>query len=855
MYHCLKLHSVITLPLLFHLALSSDQPASSITVPVTAPHTPLVQRYIDYLKYSYINTSPLLKETVVKVRPKEFIHLNLVSDAAQEEEEVKSQCLLLQLRGDVAAIRKKRRPMEMEDIGISEDQSVAKKILVEGSPGIGKTMFSWELCRQWAEGKMLQDRDIVLMLQLRDKRVREAKNLSDLFHHDDESIKLEVFEHIISVDGRGVFLVLEGYDELTEDQRAEGSILNRLLIGKCLPKASIMVTSRPLASDSLCPDFKESVDQHMVIVGFNDEDIKSYMESACQNLKQPQIILADLLSYVSSNPFVSSLMHIPLQCAKLTALYIEKWKMKKGLYAPTTLTQLYTDLLLSSLIRYMRDNPIYSKCKIRQLSDLPSEVQEKLSKLSQLAAEGLEKRQFIFDTIPCDHMGLMQSTEEELVIGGSALYCFLHLTLQEYLAALHWSRMGPEDLVRLVSETSLFPLDTLVKDGITEATQYHWPALYFLSGLTSIPTELLKGCLTAAVTKLKDDSIKYILQEMPSLLPAFSASFGAEYNPYFFQLLFESQSRELVAELFIGDLCNPMSTNPLECFVTAWCVANSSPKSRWLVRFGDVLALEKFVENFNRFVCCSTESRHGTIAGLYVRDCKFQAARWKALPSLPSVFRHVEYLGIRDILVADIAHFVPLFSIVRKFASLKVLQIWIEGDDGVLPEVTIPPQHCPSLFTLTISGTASLFLVQCFALANINTLTTLECPLPTNSFNLSSLCACLGQTASLKVLIITDTDVTTREAKELARALEKNRSLVVLGFRAYSVTITDEADRILEEVLISRPFTLRKFFLKADYMPVCVDPKLALDESQAMSAVERQTGIEEDEELLSLIEQ
>ena len=91
------------------------------------------------------------------------------------------------------------------------------------------------------------------------------------------------------------------------------------------------------------------------------------------------------------------------------------------------------------------------KTKIRQLSDLPSEVQEQVWKLSQLAAEGLENRQFIFDSIPCDHMGLMQSAEEELVIGSSVSYCFLHLTLQEYLAALHWSRMGSEDMVRLVS--------------------------------------------------------------------------------------------------------------------------------------------------------------------------------------------------------------------------------------------------------------------------------------------------------------------------------------------------------------------------------------------------------------------
>ena len=585
--------------------LHSDQPAPSTeAVPAaTVQHIPaLVRKYIDYLKdrYKAHRISPMLKEGV-KIRPKQFIHLNMVSNEEEEEDDVlKSKCLLLQLYGDVAAIKKKRTPMEMEDIGRREDQSVAQHILVEGSPGIGKTMFSWELCRQWAEGKMLQDRDIVLMLQLRSKRVREAKSLSNLFYHDNDSIKQEVLEHITSVDGRGVFLVLEGYDELTEDQRTESSILNRLLTGDCLSKASIMVTSRPLANDRLCPEF---IDQHIEVVGFNDEDIKSYMEMSCQ--KQPKI-LPDLMSYIASNPFVSSIMYIPLQCATLTALYIEKWRENKGkAYAPTTLTQLYTDLLLSSLIRYISDHPVYSNCKtkIRQLSDMPSEVQEQVWKLSQLAAEGLENRQFIFDSIPCDHIGLMQSAEEELVIGSSVSYCFLHLTLQEYLAALHWSRMGSEDMVRLVSETSLFPLDTLVRDGITAG--HHWPALYFLSGLTkltSVPLELLKEPLQAA-----DDLVEFVIQ-VKLIFQFLDISFFQhcsdckKCNAHFFQMLFETQSRDLTTKLFSNkSKVDLLITNPLECFVTAWCVANSDHTSQWKIKCNDDLLLEGFLEHFVRF--------------------------------------------------------------------------------------------------------------------------------------------------------------------------------------------------------------------------------------------------------------
>ena len=692
----------------------------------------------------------------------------------------------------------------MEDIGISEDQSVAQHILVEGSPGIGKTMFSWELCRQWAEGKMLQDRDIVLMLQLRSKSVREAKSLSDVFHHSNDSIKQEVLEHVTSVDGRGVFLLLEGYDELTDDQRTEDSILNKLLIGECLPKASIMVTSRPLDSDSLCPEFRESVDQHIEVLGFNDEDIKSYVETACH--KQPQA-LADLLSYISSNPFVSSVMYIPLQCAILTALYIEKWKQKKrGLYAPTTLTQLYTDLLLSSLIRYISDHPVYSKCKtasIRQLTDLPSEVQEQVWKLSQLAAEGLENRQFIFESIPCDDMGLMQSAEEELVIGSSVSYCFLHLTLQEYLAALHWSRMGSEDIVRLVSETSLFPLDTLVRDGITKAAGYHWPALYFLSGLTkltSVPHELLKVSLAAADNRLNDEDIKEFIEKYPVLSKAALASVGAHYNPYYFQLLFESQSCDLVNELFLKETSDPRITNLLECFVTAWCVANSSPSSRWSLHFENLSILLKFLDHLEQFGYCSMKQQHGTILAI---DIDGVSKYSPILPSLSSFFPYLERFRLNNIPVVDVTHFVPLFSSLHKLVSLKYFDISIEGDEGVLPAVTIPPQHCPSLSCVIIESRASSFLFQSLVLPNIKTLTLLSCPLP--SSDLSSFCTGLCQTTSLKFFLVEDTDLTTHEAKELASALEQNRSLELVHIDEDSVTITDDGVRILRQVLSNHP--------------------------------------------------
>ena len=449
----------------------------------------------------------------------------------------------------------------------------------------------------------------------------------------------------------------------------------------------------------------------------------------------------------------------------------------------------------------------------------PSEVQEQVWKLSQLAAEGLEKGQFIFDSIPCDDMGLMQSAEEELVLGRSVSYCFLHLTLQEYLAALHWSRMGSEDIIRLVGGirditernsggmSQLFPLDTLVRHGIIKAAGYHWPALYFLAGLTkltSVPVELLKKCLETADNALNYDlDRKKDIENYSLLLPVATAAYGARYNPYFFQLLFESQSCDLVTELFIGETSQPFYiTNPLECFVTAWCVANSSPISRWSLLIHHFLTLKCFVDQLEKFACRSTKPKHGKIVGLFVDNSQSQSADYQCLidlvPSLPILFPCLEYFGLGNLPVVDVTHFVPLFSSVHKLVSLKIFGTATVGDEGGLPAVTIPPQHCPSLSVVVLEDRASSFLFQSLVLPNINTLTALVSPMA--SSDVSIICTGLSQTTSLKGLVLEYSNLTTRQAIELARALEQNKSLEGVEI---TMTITDDGIRILRQVLSS----------------------------------------------------
>ena len=305
-----------------------------------------------------------------------------------------------------------------------------------------------------------------------------------------------------------------------------------------------------------------------------------------------------------------------------------------------------------------------------------------------------------------------------------------------------------------------------------------------------------------------------------------------------------------------SDQPEPTITNPLQCFVTAWCVANSSTSSRWSPNFENSSIFLKFLDHLEQFGYCSMKQQHGTIVGIYIdRVSKYSPI----LPSLSSFFPYLEYFSfsLNDIPIVDVTHLVPLFSSLQNLVSLKVLLISIKGDEGVLPAVTIPPQHCPSLSWVGIDGRASSFLFQSLVFPNIKTLTILSCPLP--SSDLSSLCTGLCQTTSLKMFQVADTDLTTHEAKELASALEQNRSLEGVFVDKDSVTITDDGFKILRQVLSNHPTVknIKLPYLESDHSSsptVSDDDDLHLAMSLSLEEEEQKRKMEEEElqQVLSL---
>ena len=118
-----------------------------------------------------------------------FINLACIDRKCVKSREYNDITKAMVMDGNVDAIEETKGPIKFSEIakGISlpssgsEQEDDRRLILVEGAPGVGKSTFAWEFCRKWMNGEIAQQYHLVLLLRLRDKRIREAKNLKDLF--------------------------------------------------------------------------------------------------------------------------------------------------------------------------------------------------------------------------------------------------------------------------------------------------------------------------------------------------------------------------------------------------------------------------------------------------------------------------------------------------------------------------------------------------------------------------------------------------------------------------------------------------------------------------------------------------
>ena len=347
----------------------------------------------------------------------------------------------------------KRTPLAYGDLFKEESgKKAVRKVLVEGDAGIGKTTLSTSLSEDWSRDKLFKEYELLLLLPLRHKKVASAGSLSELLQllHPDEDVRKSVASYLTKGEGEKVVIIADGWDEVSESNRQEGSFLYQLLF-ETFPLMSVVVTSRPSASGPL--HRLPCIDRFVEIKGFSKEDIKEYIESEFPSDEKKA---GDLLEQLESNPLIESVCSVPLNCAIVCHL----WRCLEETL-PSTMTQLYTKIILNVIFRNIQKNDAFKNVNILSLSNfnaLPKDLQQPFWRLCEFAFQMLKKNQIVFsqdelikffpqglaldNKILC--FGLLQSVETVLETGHGVSFHFLHLTFQEFLASLYLSRQPPE---------------------------------------------------------------------------------------------------------------------------------------------------------------------------------------------------------------------------------------------------------------------------------------------------------------------------------------------------------------------------------------------------------------------------
>ena len=334
-----------------------------------------------------------------------------------------------------------------------------KRILIEGAPGIGKTVLAKEIAYQWATNEILTEIKIVFLLYLRDPYLQKIISTKELVQYmsmgclDDEQVTT-LDKYFVNGEGQQLCIVMDGFDEYPTLLQ-ENSFIVDIINGVVLPQAIVVITSRPTATVSL----HDRVDRRIDILGLPKEERDKYISQTLKNLPEKNV---QLDKYLKQQPVINGLCFVPLHLAILLYLF------QQG-SLPETLTEMNESFILHTIYRHLKKHGQTPSGGVDKLAKVPKPVLDIVYKLSELAFKGLQENKlvFTFDEIKkvCPYVdetvgaingfGLLQAVEHypHKGAGTTTSFNFLHYTMQEFLAALHVSNLPSEQQSSMMKKT------------------------------------------------------------------------------------------------------------------------------------------------------------------------------------------------------------------------------------------------------------------------------------------------------------------------------------------------------------------------------------------------------------------
>ncbi|XP_056250398.1 protein NLRC3-like isoform X2 [Seriola aureovittata] len=491
------------------------------------------------------------------------------------------------------ASRKPDRPettIRQEDIFKSSpgrDEPI-RTVMTKGVAGIGKTVLTQKFTLDWAEDKANQDIQFTFPFTFRELNVLKEKKFSlvELVHHfftetkDAGICRFDRFQVVFIFDGLDEcqppldFPNTEILTDVTESTSVD-VLLTNLIRGKLLPSARLWITTRPAAANQIPP---ECVDMVTEVRGFTDPQKEEYFRKRFRDEKQASRII----SHIKTTRSLHIMCRIPVFCWITATVLEEVLKTREGGELPKTLTEMYIHFLVVQLklknVKYdggVETDPHWSP-----------ENRKMIESMGKLAFEQLQKGNLIFyesDLTECGidiraasvYSGVFtQIFKEERGLYQDKVFCFVHLSVQEFLAALHVHLTFFNSGVNLLPEeqsmrTSLWSnlfkekskcfYQSAVDKALQSPNGHLDLFLRFLLGLSLQTNQtLLLGLLrqTGSCSQTNQKTVQYIkrkIEDIPS----------AEKTINLFHCLNELNDRSLVEEIQQSLRSGSLSTDKL----------------------------------------------------------------------------------------------------------------------------------------------------------------------------------------------------------------------------------------------------------------------------------------------------
>ncbi|XP_013770215.1 NACHT, LRR and PYD domains-containing protein 12-like [Pundamilia nyererei] len=448
-----------------------------------------------------------------------------------------------------------------------------RTVLTKGVTGIGKTILIQKFSLDWAEGKANQDIQFIFPFTFRELNVlkEEKFSLVELVHHFFTETKEA---GICSFEDFQVVFIFDGLDEcrlpldfhkneILTDPRKPTSVdvlLTNLIRGKLLPSARIWITTQPAAANQIPP---QCVDMVTEIRGFTDPQMEEYFRKRFRDEEKGSRII----SHIKTSQSLYIMCHIPVFCWITATVLEDVLQTREGRQLPKSLTEMYIHFLVVQAkvkkVKYdegAETDPHWSP-----------ESRRMIESLGKLAFDQLQKGNLIFyesDLIECGidiiaasvYSGVFtQIFREERGLYQDKVFCFIHLSVQEFLAALYVHLTFINSGVNVLEEqqttsqkfkrSQSFDMLIFFQSAVDKAIQSpngHLDLfLRFFLGLSLQTNQtLLRGLLTqtGSSSQTNQETVQYIKEKL-------SENLSAEKSINLFHCLNELNDRSLVEEI------------------------------------------------------------------------------------------------------------------------------------------------------------------------------------------------------------------------------------------------------------------------------------------------------------------